>query len=68
MFECLIRYPDDEAGEIPMACVVRKPGSSFKEDELISFTEKKVSRVMFPFVFFLILYSHFLKYCVIELS
>ncbi|XP_039129511.1 putative 4-coumarate--CoA ligase-like 8 [Dioscorea cayenensis subsp. rotundata] len=39
----VIPYPDDEAGEIPMACVVRKPGSSFKEDELISFTEKKVA-------------------------
>ncbi|KAJ0963642.1 hypothetical protein J5N97_028764 [Dioscorea zingiberensis] len=39
----VIPYPNEEAGEIPMACVVRKPGSTVEEDELISFMENKVA-------------------------
>ncbi|XP_010940654.1 putative 4-coumarate--CoA ligase-like 8 [Elaeis guineensis] len=36
-------YPDEEAGEIPMACVVRKAGSKIREEDIISFMEKKVA-------------------------
>ncbi|KAG1359676.1 hypothetical protein COCNU_08G011220 [Cocos nucifera] len=36
-------YPDEEAGEIPMACVVRKAGSKIKGEDIVSFMEKKVA-------------------------
>ncbi|XP_020273381.1 putative 4-coumarate--CoA ligase-like 8 [Asparagus officinalis] len=36
-------YPDEEAGEIPMACVVRKPGNKIREEDIISFMENKVA-------------------------
>ncbi|XP_073011994.1 putative 4-coumarate--CoA ligase-like 8 [Typha latifolia] len=36
-------YPDEEAGEIPMACVVRKEGSKIKENDIFSFLEDKVA-------------------------
>ena len=48
------RYPDEEAGEIPVACVVRKPGSNQPQaQDVISFVQskvapyKKVRRVVF---------------------
>ncbi|XP_039804899.1 putative 4-coumarate--CoA ligase-like 8 [Panicum virgatum] len=37
-------YPDEEAGEIPMACVVRKPGSNQPQaQDAISFVQSKVA-------------------------
>ncbi|KAL5199050.1 hypothetical protein ABZP36_002562 [Zizania latifolia] len=40
----VVPYPDEEAGEIPVACVVKKPGSHhLQEDELLSFVQSKVA-------------------------
>ncbi|XP_064955252.1 putative 4-coumarate--CoA ligase-like 8 [Musa acuminata AAA Group] len=36
-------YPDEEAGEIPVACVVRKPGSNVEEDDIFAFMDNKVA-------------------------
>jgi len=36
------RYPDDEAGEVPMAFVVRQPQSSLGATEVIDFVAKQV--------------------------
>jgi acyl-CoA synthetase (AMP-forming)/AMP-acid ligase II len=37
------RYPDEEAGEIPMAYVVRKPGSNITEAQIMDSIAKQVS-------------------------
>jgi len=42
------RYPDEEAGEIPMACVVRTLGNKIREEDIISFMENKVI-ILFAF-------------------
>ncbi|KAL0928422.1 hypothetical protein M5K25_000303 [Dendrobium thyrsiflorum] len=39
----VISFPDEEAGEIPMACVVRKAGFEMQKDELIAFMDDKVA-------------------------
>ncbi|XP_043690696.1 4-coumarate--CoA ligase-like 9 [Telopea speciosissima] len=39
----VIPYPDEEAGQIPMAFVVRKPGSNLNEAEVIDYIAKKVA-------------------------
>ncbi|KAL6909758.1 hypothetical protein ACP4OV_001417 [Aristida adscensionis] len=36
-------YPDEEAGEIPVACVVRKSGSHLQAPEVLCFVEDKVA-------------------------
>jgi len=36
------RYPDEEAGQIPMAFVVRKPGSKITADQITEFVAKQV--------------------------
>ncbi|KAF5730932.1 4-coumarate--CoA ligase-like 9 [Tripterygium wilfordii] len=49
----VVPYPDEDAGEIPMAFVVRKPGSNITEAQVIDFVAKlvapykKVRRVAF---------------------
>ncbi|MQL71287.1 hypothetical protein Taro_003621 [Colocasia esculenta] len=39
----VIPHPDEEAGEIPMACVVKRAGSSVREDDIVSFVASKVA-------------------------
>ncbi|WOL16104.1 hypothetical protein Cni_G24886 [Canna indica] len=39
----VIPYPDEEAGEIPMAFVVRQPGSMLSEEEVMVFVGKQVA-------------------------
>ncbi|KAL5748299.1 hypothetical protein ACOSQ2_025596 [Xanthoceras sorbifolium] len=39
----VIPYPDEEAGQIPMAFVVRKPGSKITEAQVIYFIAKQVA-------------------------
>ncbi|XP_043706094.1 probable CoA ligase CCL5 [Telopea speciosissima] len=39
----VIPYPDEEAGEIPMACVVRREASKVREAEIINFIASKVA-------------------------
>lgn len=39
----VIPYPDKEAGQIPMAYVVRKDGSNLSEEEVIKFVGRQVA-------------------------
>ncbi|KAI8019024.1 4-coumarate--CoA ligase-like 9 [Camellia lanceoleosa] len=39
----VIPYPDEEAGQIPMAFVVRKPGSNISEAQIIDFIARQVA-------------------------
>ncbi|PWA42276.1 AMP-dependent synthetase/ligase, AMP-binding enzyme C-terminal domain protein [Artemisia annua] len=43
MDAAVILYADDEAGEIPKACVVRKPGSKLTGEEVQNFIAKQVA-------------------------
>jgi len=36
------RYPDEDAGQIPLAFVIRQPHSSMGEAEIINFVAKQV--------------------------
>lgn len=36
------RYPDEEAGQIPMAYVVRKPGTTISATQIMDFIAKQV--------------------------
>nr|XP_034570547.1 4-coumarate--CoA ligase-like 7 [Setaria viridis] len=39
----VIKYPDQEAGQLPMAFVVRQKGSNLTEDQIIKFVAKQVA-------------------------
>ncbi|XP_070015451.1 4-coumarate--CoA ligase-like 5 [Nicotiana sylvestris] len=39
----VIPYPDEEAGQIPMAYVVRKPGSTISESQIVDSIAKQVA-------------------------
>ncbi|KAL8056545.1 hypothetical protein ABFX02_04G126000 [Erythranthe guttata] len=39
----VIPYPDEDAGQIPMAYIVRKPGSTITATEIMDFIEKQVA-------------------------
>lgn len=39
----VVPYPDEEAGQIPMAFVVRKPGSTITESQVMDYVAKQVS-------------------------
>jgi hypothetical protein len=36
------RYPDEDAGQVPLAFVIRQPQSSMGEAEIIDFVAKRV--------------------------
>lgn len=37
------RFPDEEAGEIPVACVVKKAGSKVNEGEIMEYVASNVA-------------------------
>ncbi|KFK28050.1 hypothetical protein AALP_AA8G465100 [Arabis alpina] len=39
----VVPFPDEDAGEIPMAFIVRKPGSNINEAQIIDFVAKQVA-------------------------
>ncbi|KAH0843421.1 hypothetical protein HID58_092030, partial [Brassica napus] len=39
----VVPFPDEDAGEIPMAFIVRKPGSNLNEAQVIDFVAKQVA-------------------------
>jgi acyl-coenzyme A synthetase/AMP-(fatty) acid ligase len=39
----MLRYPDEEAGQVPIAFVVRRPGSDLNENQIIDFMSDKVN-------------------------
>lgn len=39
------RYPDEQAGEIPMAYVVRRPGCALSAEQVMEFVAKTVNKV-----------------------
>lgn len=45
MFE--IRYPDEEAGQIPMAYIVRQPGSNISEAQIMDYIAKQACSIYF---------------------
>jgi 4-coumarate--CoA ligase len=40
------RYPDEDAGQIPMAFVVRKPGSNITAAQVMDYVAKQVCSQM----------------------
>lgn len=40
---CICRYPHEEAGQIPIALVVRKPGSKVTEAQVVDHVAKRVA-------------------------
>lgn len=49
VFECaVVAAPDEKWGEVPAAVVVRKPGSTLSNDELMSFLQDRLGRFKLP--------------------
>ena len=42
-FHCICRYPHEEAGQIPIALVVRQPGSNVTEAQIMDHVAKRVA-------------------------
>ena len=42
-FHCTCRYPHEEAGQIPIALVVRQPGSKVTETQIMDHVAKRVA-------------------------
>ncbi|KAL2491980.1 4-coumarate--CoA ligase-like 9 [Abeliophyllum distichum] len=40
----VIPYPNEEAGQVPLACVVRRPQSSLDEAQVLDFIAKRITR------------------------
>lgn len=58
------RYPDHEAGQIPMAFVVKKSNSNFCEEDVINFVAKHVNGALeFLYVSLLCLNLNFVFFC-----
>lgn len=45
----LCRYPDEDVGQVPMAFIVRKPGSNLTEQQVMDFVAKQVSYRLITF-------------------
>ena len=49
VFECaVVAAPDDRWGEVPVAVVVRKPGSTLTSDQLMQFLEQRLGKFKLP--------------------
>ena len=49
VFECaVVAAPDEKWGEVPVAVVVRKPGSKLSSDELLKFLGERLGRYKMP--------------------
>lgn len=46
----ILRYPDEVAGQIPMAYIVQKPGKKFTEDEIMDWVGKQVNPSFHQFI------------------
>ncbi len=49
VFECaVVAAPDEKWGEVPVAVVVRKPGSELTSDQLLDFLKQRLGRFKLP--------------------
>jgi len=49
VFECaVVSAPDEKWGEVPVAVVVRKPGSALTSDQLLEFLKMRLGRFKLP--------------------
>lgn len=49
VFECaVVAAPDDKWGEVPVAVVVRKPGSALTSDQLLDFLKERLGKFKLP--------------------
>src|SRR5262245_18329804 len=49
VFECpVVAAPDEKCGEVPVAVVVRKPGSTLTSDVLMEFLEARLGKFKLP--------------------
>ncbi len=49
VFECaVVAAPDEKWGEVPVAVVVRKPGSTLGSDELLEFLQERLGKFKLP--------------------
>jgi len=49
VFECaVVSAPDEKWGEVPVAVVVRKPGSALTSEQLLEFLKMRLGRFKLP--------------------